>query len=86
TAMAFTSDRVGHLESVSLLHRFRVLDRGKKTSRCQVLIDEEIVVLFADDHYTKFIWEKYLKLSPTAPPMCDYFSSHRQPYPLRLET
>ena len=25
TAMGFTSDRVGHLESVSLLHRFRVL-------------------------------------------------------------
>jgi hypothetical protein len=81
TAMGFTSDRVGHLESVSLLHRFRVLDRGKKTSRCQVLIDEEIVVLFAGDHYTKFIWEKYRKLSPTARRMFDYFSSHREPYP-----
>ena len=86
TAMDFTSDRVGHLESVSLLHRFRVLDRGKKTSRCQVLIDEEIVVLFAGDHYTKFIWEKYRKLSPTARRMFDYFSSHREPYPLKLET
>ncbi|EHU2785828.1 replication initiator protein A, partial [Acinetobacter baumannii] len=86
TAMGFTSDRVGHLESVSLLHRFRVLDRGKKTSRCQVLIDEEIVVLFAGDHYTKFIWEKYRKLSPTARRMFDYFSSHREPYPLKLET
>ncbi|ECZ2944958.1 transcriptional regulator [Salmonella enterica] len=86
TAMAFTSDRIGHLESVSLLHRFRVLDRGKKTSRCQVLIDEEIVVLFAGEHYTKFIWEKYRKLSPTARRMFDYFSTHREPYPLKLET
>ncbi|KGR62610.1 transcriptional regulator [Xanthomonas vasicola] len=86
TAMGFTSERVGHLESVSLLHRFRVLDRGKKTSRCQVLIDEEIVVLFAGEHYTKFIWEKYRKLSPTARRMFDYFSTHREPYPLKLET
>ncbi|WP_042805316.1 plasmid replication initiator TrfA, partial [Xanthomonas citri] len=86
TAMAFSSDRIGQLESVSLVHRFRVLDRGKKTSRCQVMIDEEIVVLFAGDHYTKFVWEKYRTLSPTARRMFDYFSSHREPYPLKLET
>ena len=86
TAMQFSSGRIGRLESVSLIHRFRVLDRGKKTSRCQVEIDEEMVVLFAGDHYSKFVWEKYRDLSPTARRMFDYFVSHREPFPMKLET
>ena len=86
TAMQFSSGRIGRLESVSLIHRFRVLDRGKKTSRCQVEIDEEMVVLFAGDHYSKFVWEKYRELSPTARRMFAYFVSHKEPLPLKLET
>ena len=86
TAIQFSSGRIGRLESVSLIHRFRVLDRGKKTSRCQVEIDEEMVVLFAGDHYSKFVWEKYRELSPTARRMFDYFVSHKEPFPLNLET
>jgi hypothetical protein len=82
SAMQFSSQRIGRLESVSLIRRFRVLDRGKRTSRCQVEIDAEMVVLFAGDHYTKFVWEKYRKLSPTARRMFDYFATHKEPYPL----
>nr|AAA17040.1 L-TrfA [Plasmid R751] len=87
SAMQFSSQRIGRLESVSLIRRFRVLDRGKRTSRCQVEIDAEIVVLFAGDHYTKFVWEKYRKLSPNRDGrMFDYFATHKEPYPLKLET
>ena len=86
SAMQFESKRVGRLESLSLISRFRVLDRGKRTSRCQVMIDEEMVVLFAGDYYSRFIWDKYRKLSPTARRMFDYFASHKEPFPLKLET
>jgi len=86
SAMQFSSKRIGRLESLSLIHRFRVLDRGKKSSRCQVIIDEEMVVLFAGDHYSKFIWEKYRKLTPIARRLFDYFASHKEPYPMNLET
>lgn len=86
SAMQFVSQRIGRLESLSLIRRFRVLDRGKRTSRCQVEIDAEIVVLFAGDHYTKFVWEKYQKLTPTARRMFDYFATHKEPFPLKLET
>jgi hypothetical protein len=86
TAMQFSSGRIGRLESISLIHRFRVLDRGKKTSKCQVEIDQEMVVLFAGDHYSRFVWEKYRELSPTARRMFDYFVSHKEPFPLKLET
>jgi hypothetical protein len=86
TSLAFTSNRIGRIEAVSLVHRFRVLNAGTKISRCQVEIDEEIVVLFAGQHYTTFVWEKYRKLSPTARRLFDYFASHREPYPMKLET
>jgi hypothetical protein len=86
TSLAFVSNRIGRIEAVSLVHRFRVLNAGTKISRCQVEIDEEIVVLFAGQHYTTFVWEKYRKLSPTARRLFDYFASHREPYPMKLET
>lgn len=85
-AMQFSSPRIGRLESVSLIRRFRVLDRGKRGSRCQVEIEVEMVMLFAGDHYSKFVWDKYRKLSPTARRMFDYFSTHKEPFPLKLET
>ena len=86
TALQFISGRIGRLESVSLIHRFRVLDRGKKNSRCQVEIDDEMVVLFAGKYYSKFEWEKYRSLSPTARRMFDYFVSHSEPFPMLLES
>lgn len=86
TAMQFISERVGQLESVSLIGRFRVLDRGKRSSRCEVIIDKEMVLLFAGEHYSKFVWDKYRKLSPTARRLFDYFGSHREPYPMKLDT
>lgn len=86
SAMQFSSKRIGRLESLSLIRRFRVLNRGTRNSRCQVEIDEEMVVMFAGDHYSKFIWEKYRKLTPTARRMFDYFASHQEPFPMKLET
>jgi len=86
SAMQFSSKRIGRLESVSLVRRFRVVNKGKKTSRCEVEIDEEMVILFAGDHYSKFVWEKYRRLTPTARRIFDYFASHKEPFPISLET
>lgn len=86
SALQFSSKRIGRLESLSLIRRFRVLNRGTRNSCCQVEIDEEMVVMFAGDHYSKFIWEKYRKLTPTARRMFDYFASHQEPFPMKLET
>jgi hypothetical protein len=33
-----------------------------------------------------FVWVKYRKLSPTARRLFDYFASHQEPFPLKLET
>jgi len=87
TALKFTSNRIGGVvDSLSLISRFRVLDKGKRTSLCQIQIDPDIVVLFAGQYYTRFVWEKYRALSPTARRMYDYFASHKDPRPLPVET
>jgi len=86
TALQFTAQRTGRLESLSLIRRFGIVDEDKRISRCQVEIDPEIAVLFAGHHYTKYVWEKYRKLPPIARRMFDYFSTHREPHPMRLET
>ncbi|SEQ92987.1 TrfA protein [Azotobacter beijerinckii] len=85
SALQFQSSRLGTLVSLSLLRRFGILDRGKRSSRCQVELEEEMVYLFAGDHYTIFVWEKYRKLTPTARRLFDYFASHKQPFPLALD-
>lgn len=86
TALKFSSSRVGRLESLSLIRRFGFLDRNeKRKSRCQVFLEEEIIVLFAGEHYAKFVWEKYRKLSGIARRMFDYFATHKDPFPLPLE-
>lgn len=86
SAMQFESKRVGRLDSLSLISRFSVLDRGSRNSRCQVIIDKEMVVLFAGDYYSRFMWDKYRKLAPTARRMFDYFATHKEPFPMKLET
>lgn len=85
TAITATSERLGRLEAVSMIRDFQMVGRGTKASRCQVVIDEKIVVVFAGQHYSKFQWAKYLELSPTARRMFDYFATHREPFPLKLE-
>ena len=84
SALQISSQRLGRLESLSLISRFRVVERGRSGSVCQVYMDEEIVILFAGDHYTKFVWVTYRELSPTARRLYDYCGSHKQPYPLTL--
>lgn len=85
-AIQFSSTRAGRLESLSLISRFRIVDRSKRSAKCVIELDPEILVLFAGEHYTKFIWEKYRNLKPTARRLFDYLASHRQPYALKLET
>ena len=53
---------------------------------CRVEIDQKMIYLFAGDHYTKFVWSKYRKLRPITRRLFDYLASHREPYPLKLET
>jgi hypothetical protein len=85
TALQFVSEEAGILESLSLIRRFRIVNRGTKKAHCEVQIDPEILLLFASGRYSKFVWEKYRALSGTARRLFDYFACHKKPYPLKLE-
>lgn len=86
TAVKFASERLGRLESVSLVHRFRVVDRGTTNAHCEVQIDADMIMLFSGQHYAKVVWDKYRQLTPGARRLFDYFASHREPFPLAMET
>lgn len=84
--MQFQSERIGRLKSLKLIDEFDVYDRGTNRAYCQVKIPVLIGTLFKGNHYSKFVWEKYRELSPIARRMFDYAVSHKNPYPLKLET
>lgn len=86
TAVKFVSERLGRLESVSLIRRFRMVDRGTNNAHCEVQIDADMLFLFSGQHYAKVVWNKYRQLTPGARRLFDYFASHRRPWPLAMET
>ncbi|WP_426811711.1 plasmid replication initiator TrfA (plasmid) [Pseudomonas sp. WOUb67] len=86
TCFTIKSPRHSTLKNLSLLGDFDIVKVGKKRAVCNAQLDPYIVVLFANDHYSKVMWSKYRTLSPTARRMFDYFVTHAAPYPLKLET
>jgi hypothetical protein len=85
TSLQISSPRSGHLESISLIRRFRILNKGKNNQTCEIEIDPEIVMLFAGNDYPKFAWKQFLSLPPIARRLFDYFALHREPFPLSLK-
>ena len=86
SAIKFVSKRIGRLDSLSMIKRYRMVGLGSRGAHCEVEIDEEMVYLFAGHHYTQVVWSKYRKLSPISRRLFDYMASHKEPYPLALET
>ena len=86
SALQIESKRIRRLESLSLIRRFSVHERGTRNAFCEVMIEEDMAVLFAGNHYSKLTWLKYRDLTPTARRLFDWVASHREPYPLKLAT
>lgn len=87
TAIQFTSKRVARLESLSMIERFSVVNRGHtRNAFCEIQIAKEMIILFGGSYYTTFVWDRYRKLSPTARRLYDYIGSHQTPYPIKIET
>ncbi|MGP5477594.1 plasmid replication initiator TrfA [Pseudomonas helleri] len=86
TCFSIKSPRHCTLKNLSLLGDFDIEKDGNKKAVCKAHLDPFLVVLFANDHYSKVMWSKYRTISPTARRMFDYFVTHANPYPLKLET
>jgi hypothetical protein len=51
-----------------------------------VYIEPEILKLYAGQHFAKIAWRKYLKLPCIARRLYDNMATHKEPFPLSLET
>ncbi|PSL90801.1 plasmid replication initiator TrfA [Pseudomonas sp. R9.37] len=86
TSFQISSPRHSRIKGLSLVKEFEIVTDENKRSICQVELSAHLVVLFANDHYSKVIWVKYRELSPTARRLFDWCVTHKSPYPLKLET
>ncbi|SMF97760.1 TrfA protein [Methylomagnum ishizawai] len=88
TALGVYSKRLKEGLSLSMIPFFRWKNaEGHALKTYQVRIAPEMVEFFGEVHYTQFEWEQRLALpSGLASWLHGYFASHREPFPVKLET
>lgn len=86
TALTAKSKRLGEGGLVlSLIAKFAWENEGQALEKWRVWIDREMRAFFGKTSYTQLIWESRKKLGPVAKRLMDYFSSHRNPYPIKSD-
>ncbi len=86
TTFKVSSKRLGRCDSLSLIRRFHYEKDGQPLEQWEVWVEPEMKMLFGDIHYTELEWEQRKHLTPIAKKMHGYYASHRQPYPITLDT
>jgi hypothetical protein len=85
TALEVTSKRLGRRVSISLIRKFECEAEGKPLERWRVWIEREMRELFGRHSFTLTEWESRKKLRPIAKRLCDFFGSHKEPFPVKIE-
>lgn len=84
--MALNSKAYGKSEVISLIKNYTVLnDADGKPTHYQLMIDPNLILLFAGNTFTSHSWAIYRNLSPVARRLTDYIDSHKNPLPLGLD-
>lgn len=89
TSLKIYSSRLGEGVGLSMIPLFNWKDEANQSSlpRWRVQIAKELVLLFGDVHYTRVEWEQRKSLPDgLATWLHSYFASHRDPYPIKIET
>lgn len=81
-----TSERMGNGVAISLIHNYEFMGDGDKGTKYRVWIHPNLILLFAGNRSTRVTWDQYSGLKPIARRLYDYWASHKQPFPLRLDT
>ncbi|SEJ01052.1 plasmid replication initiator TrfA [Nitrosomonas eutropha] len=88
TALSVYSNRLKRGVSISMIPVFEWQDENQSTlKKYRVQLAPDLIKLFDDVHYTQIIWQQRLSL-PTgiATWLHGYYASHREPFPIKLET
>lgn len=84
--LALNSKAYGKSVPLSLIKDYvAVSDDNGKPTNYRILIDPNLIVLFAGNTFTSHTWDVYRNLSPVARRLADYIESHQHPYPLAAE-
>lgn len=86
TTITVRSKRIGKGRTVSLIRKFEYQGEEGQLTNWRVWIEPEMKPLYGDVHYTQVEWEQRAKLSPTAKRLHGYFASHRNPYPVKIDS
>ncbi len=88
TALAVYSNRLKEGVSLSMIPVFAWQDEDKQTlKKYRVQVAPQLVELFGDLHYTQLEWAQRLDLPDgIATWLHGYYASHREPYPIKLDT
>lgn len=89
TSLSVSSKRLKEGVSLSMIPMFKWRDdgTGRALRLYQVQIPPQLVNLFGDVHYTHLEWRQRLALPVgIATWLHGYFASHRQPYPIKIDT
>jgi hypothetical protein len=83
-------DRIGEWSgsTINLIDEFEWKDdfTQKSLPKWRVKISPVLAKWFGRNEYTKLEWDAYLRLKPIARRLYDYVASHKEPYPLKLDT
>lgn len=80
------NERIGRGVAISLIREYEFDGAGDKGTKYRVWIHPNLIMLFAGKNSTRIAWAQYRDLRPMARRLYDYFASHKQPFPLRLDT
>lgn len=74
--------------TVSLVRKFQWKNDGKGENfkKWKIWIEPEISMLFANSQYSKVLWEQRQKLTPLAKWLHAFYSSHADPYGIKIQT
>lgn len=85
TSVKTQNARLGAMESLSLISRFQMVERGTRKALCRVFLEPNIVAMFGGVYFTTLKKEEHYKMTPIARKMYSYINSHKQPFPMSLE-
>lgn len=86
-----TEVRIDHAKlsggvAISLINEYVFADDGSKGTKYKVWIHKDMIFMFAGHASTRLVWASYRDLTPTARRLYDNIGSHREPYPIPLDT
>jgi hypothetical protein len=78
--------RLGKGVGISLIREYEFDGAGDKGTKYRVWIHPNLIILFAGKNSTRIAWTQYREVTPVARRLYDYLASHKQPFPLHLDT